>query len=108
MSSPVASPSELIAFAIERGICVLAVYNRSETVLAPESLFERNGDTFLKAVTLETDGRTPKVLKLGTFKLAGLTDLRLSGRSFDGGALFAEVAATAKRIAAAKTPRRRG
>ena len=108
MSSPIASPSELIAFAIERGICVLAVYNRSETVLAPESLFERNGDAFMKAVTLETDERTPKVLKLGTFKLAGLSDLRLSGRSFDAGTLFAEVAATAKRIAAAKAPRRRG
>ena len=88
MSSPVASPSELFAFAIERGICVLAVYNRSETVLAPESLFDRNGDAFLKAVTLETDGRTPKELKLGTFKLAGLHPLRVTARRFERSALF--------------------
>lgn len=99
MTIPTASPADLIALAIDRGICLLAEYNRSEALLAPHSLEERRGETFLKAVTLETDGRVPKLLKMGTFKLAGLTDVRLSGRSFSAAALFAEVEETARRIA---------
>ena len=102
MSIPAASPTELISFAIGRGICLLAEYNRSETVLAPKSVFERNGELFMKAVTLETDGRTPKVLKLGIFKLSGLTEIRLSGRTFAAGALFREVEAVRRRVAQAR------
>jgi hypothetical protein len=106
MSIPVASPTELISFAISRGICVLAAYNRSETVLAPHSIFERNGEPYLRAVTLETDDRVPKVLKLGTFKLAGLTQIRLASRTFPGTELFKEVDEVRQRIARAAAPRR--
>jgi hypothetical protein len=102
MNSPAASEADLISFAIDRGICVLAVYNRSETVLAPHSLFERNGEPFLKAVTLETEGRTPKALRMGIFKLAGLTDMRLSGRTFSAEPLLKEVEATRRRLAKAR------
>jgi hypothetical protein len=105
MTIPTASPADLIAFAIDRGICVLADYNRSEAVLAPHSIEERHGEIYVKAVTLETDGRVPKVLKLGTFKLAGLTNIRLSGQSFAADTLFAEVEAVRQRIA--KGPRKR-
>jgi len=99
MTIPTSSPADLIAFAIDRGICVLADYNRSEALLAPQRIEERHGEAFIKAVTLETDGRVPKQLKLGTFKLAGLTDIRLSGRSFAADALFAEVEQARLRIA---------
>ncbi len=107
MSIPAASPTELISFAISREICVLAEYNRSETVLAPQSVFERNGELFMKAVTLETDDRVPKVLKLGTFKLAGLTQIRLASRTFPAAELFREVEDARRRIdQAAAAPRR--
>ena len=101
MSIPAASPTDLISFGIEREVCVLAVYNRTEIMLAPHSLLERNGEPFMKAVTLETDGRIPKILKMGTFKLAGFSEIRLSGRSFSAGTLFKEVEATARRLARA-------
>lgn len=102
MSIPAASPTDLISFAIGREICILAAYNRSEVTLAPESLLERHGEPYMKAVTLETDGRTPKVLKLGTFKLAGLSDIRLSGLTFSAATLFKEVEAVKRRIERAR------
>ncbi len=106
-TDPAVAPSDLIAFAISRGICVLAVYNRSQVVLAPQRLLERRGEPFLKAVTLETDDRTPKVPKLGTFKLAGFSDLRLSGRTFFRETLFDEVEAIRQRITRSAERRRR-
>ena len=102
MTIPAASEADLISFAIDRSVCVIALYNRSETMLAPHSMFERNGEAFLKAVTLETGGRVPKALRMGTFKLAGLTDMRLSGRTFSATTLFKEVEATRRRLAKAR------
>ena len=81
MTKPNASPADLIGFAIDRGICVLADYNRSEAVLAPQKIEERHGESFVKAVTLETDGRVPKVLKMGTFKVAGLGNIECGSES---------------------------
>ena len=107
MLTNAAAPTDLIAFAIPRGICVLAVYNKSQVVLAPQTLLEQRGEPYLKAVTLETDERTPKVPKLGTFKLAGLSDLRLSGRTFAREKLFDEVDAVRQRIARSADRRRR-
>jgi hypothetical protein len=75
-SAPLAA---LLSFAIERRICVLAEYNRREAKLAPHSTFERHGDLFLRAVTLEYDDRRPKELKVGIFKFSGLKNVRLSG-----------------------------
>jgi hypothetical protein len=80
---------DLLSFAIERKVFVIATYNRNSTRLAPHSLFERHGDHFLRAVTVEVEGRTPKELKLGTFKLAGLSSVRLEGRDFSPDRLFA-------------------
>ena len=73
---------DLLSFAIARRVRVAANYNRAEAVLAPHSLFERHGDLFVRAVTLEYDGRTPREPKLGTFKLAGLSSVRMLGRTF--------------------------
>ena len=108
MTNPTVSAADLIAFAIDRGICVLADYNRSEAVLAPQRIEERHGESFLRAVTLETDGRVPKVLKMGTFKLAGLGNIRLSGRSFAADELFAEVERVRQRIARSGERKRAG
>lgn len=82
MSSESVPLSDILSFAIDRRIYVLAAYNRGEARLAPHSLFERHGDLFLRAVTVEYDGRTPKEPKLGTFKLTGLSNVRLAGQDF--------------------------
>ena len=85
---------DLLSFAIDRHVQVLARYNRCEAVLAPHSLFERHGELFLRAATLRYAGRPPRETKLGTFKLTGLSNVRLSGDGF-GKNIF-ETAATVR------------
>ena len=40
------------------------------------------------AVTVERDGKPPREVKIGTFKLDGLKDVRLAGNSFVPNTLF--------------------
>ena len=84
-----ASPEQILEFAIERSLMVTTAYNRGRSVLAPHSLFARHDALYLRAVTVERDGRPPREAKLGTFKLIGLNDLALTGRTFDRDSLFA-------------------
>ncbi|HEX8667932.1 MAG TPA: hypothetical protein VF727_06125 [Allosphingosinicella sp.] len=79
----------LIEAAIAAKVLLSATYNRGQSVLAPHSLFTRHGELYLRAVTVERDGRRPKELKLGTFKLAGLSDLQRTRRLFSRPAVFA-------------------
>lgn len=74
--------------AIVKRQCVAATYNRTEVTLAPHILYTRHGDLHVDAVTLERDGKPPKEMKLGTFKLAGLSAVRITPRRFTLSALF--------------------
>lgn len=74
--------------AIARNLCVEAVYNKVRMILAPHILYTRHDELFVDAVALEKDGRAPRELKLGTFKLAGLNDATLTKRPFAREALF--------------------
>ena len=80
--------SKLILEGIARQICVTAVYNKMAVVLAPHILYTKHGELYVDGVTLERDGRPPRELKLGAFKLTGLNDLALSDRAFEPQALF--------------------
>ncbi|MDO7842621.1 hypothetical protein [Sphingomonas immobilis] len=73
---------------IVRKRCLSATYNRTEVTLAPHVIYTRHGDLFVDGVVIERDGKPPKELKLGTFKLAGLTALRLTPRAFKPSPLF--------------------
>lgn len=99
-------PSKLILEGIARQVCVTAVYNKMAVTLAPHILYTKHGELYVDAVTLERDGKPPRELKLGAFKLTGLSDLALSERAFEtlavynpdepryeGNTLFAVVAA---------------
>jgi hypothetical protein len=90
-----ASPEQILEFAIERSLMVSSAYNRGRSILAPHSLFTRHDELYLRAVTVERDGRAPREAKLGTFKLIGLGDLALTGRVFDRTALFAPLESVA-------------
>ena len=68
------------AFALRK--CVTATYNRMQVRLAPHILYTRHDELFIDAVTVERDGQPPKELKLGSFKLAGLTGLALGTQTF--------------------------
>lgn len=75
--------SRIFLEAIARRLCVGATYNRGEVLLAPHILYTRHGDMFVDAATLERDGQPPREIKLGTFKLAGLGEPRVSDKAFD-------------------------
>lgn len=83
--APTAPPLDLnrtVLEAIARRVCLRATYNRGEVLLAPHILHQRHGELYLDAVTLERDGRPPREIKLGTFKLLGLHDLAIVERPF--------------------------
>ena len=81
-------PTEIILEAIARQICVVAVYNRTEVVLAPHILYTRHDALFIDAITVERDGKPPKELKLGAFKLVGLSGVARTSRHFAPAAIF--------------------
>lgn len=74
--------------AIVKQQAVAATYNRTELTLAPHILYTKHGDLHVDAVTIERDGRPPKEEKVGTFKLAGLSGVRLTPRRFSVSGLF--------------------
>lgn len=77
------APSPATIFeAIVKQVAVAATYNRGAVTLAPYSIYMRAEEVYVDAVTLERDGTPPKEAKLGTFKLAGLTGLRVTPRRF--------------------------
>ena len=90
--SETGAQEEMLCLAIAKRTCVVALYNGTVMTLAPHILYTRHDEPHLRAVTIDQDGRKPKIAKLGTFKLAGLRDLQATKRlfvpqrSFDAGA----------------------
>ena len=68
--------------------CLDATYNRTAVKLAPHILYTRHGELFVDAVTVERDGKPPREIKLGTFKIAGLKDIEVDERDFRPEAIF--------------------
>jgi hypothetical protein len=93
--TPQASPEQILELAIDRSLMVSSAYNRGRSVLAPHSLITKHDELYLRAVTVERDGHPPREARLGTFKLIGLNDLALTGRTFDRGRIFAPLGAAA-------------
>jgi hypothetical protein len=81
-------PNKILLEAIARRMCVEACYNRMVVKLAPHILYTRHGDLFIDAVTVEREGKPPREIKIGTFKLAGLDVRGLTDRQFDIDATF--------------------
>lgn len=81
-------PSRILLEAIALKKCVAATYNRMNVKLAPHILYTRHDDLFVDAVTVERDGQPPREVKLGTFKLAGLSGLNVDGRDFQPESVF--------------------
>jgi hypothetical protein len=74
------TPVILEAIALQK--CIHATYNRSQFTLAPHILYTRHDELYIDAVAVERDGQPPREMKLGTFKLAGLSDLATQDRMF--------------------------
>ena len=76
------SPTPIFeAIALQK--CLKATYNKMVVTLAPHILYTRHDDMFMDAVTTDRDGRPPRELKLGTFKLAGLSDVEILDETFE-------------------------
>jgi hypothetical protein len=81
-ASAAALPTMILFEALAKRLCVATTYNKSSIKLAPHILYTRHDELYLDAVTVERDGKPPKELKFGTFKLAGLVDTALTTRAF--------------------------
>lgn len=68
--------------AIVRLRCISVVYNRGPVVLAPHILYTRHDELHVDAVAVERDGKPPREVKLGTYRLSGLSEVALTDRSF--------------------------
>jgi len=75
-------PVPTLLAAIVRRHCVTATYNRGQVTLAPHILYTRHDELHVDAVALERDGKAPRELKLGTYRLSGLGDIAPSERPF--------------------------
>ena len=94
LASPADSPppppasTPVVFEAIVKQQCLAATYNRGEVTLAPHAIYTKHGEIHVDAVTLERDGKPPKEIKLGTFKLAGLGAVRMTPRRFQTSPVF--------------------
>lgn len=75
-------PMPIILEAVVRQLCVNATYNRDKIVLAPHVVYTRHGELYVDAITVARNGMLPREPKLGSFKVTGLGDVRLTGRDF--------------------------
>jgi hypothetical protein len=65
-----------------------ARYNKLELVLAPHVLYKRNDSYFIDAITLLRNGQEPKEIKVGSYNLAGLSELEVRDEEFDVHPMF--------------------
>ncbi|MET0238792.1 MAG: hypothetical protein ABW184_02745 [Sphingobium sp.] len=68
--------------------CLRATYNRATVLLAPHVLYKRNDSLFIDAVTISRDDKPPREEKIGSFNLAGLSDVAVAEDGFAISALF--------------------
>ena len=76
----------LEAIALRR--CLTARYNKLALVLAPHVLYKRNDSYFIDAITISRDGVEPKEPKVGSYNLAGLSEIGLIENGFEEHPLF--------------------
>lgn len=75
-------PIPTILEGIVKRRCIVATYNRQRVVLAPHILYTRHGELHLDGVAVERDGKPPRELKFGTYRLTGLNEIAASDRPF--------------------------
>src|SRR3546814_9278353 len=86
-------PTKILLEAIARKNCVEAVYNRSAVKLAPHILYTRHGEIYLDAVTMAREGKPPREVKIGSFKVTGLSEVALAPDGFRTQTVFEPEAA---------------
>lgn len=77
-----ANPTMILFEAIVRRRCISVTYNRKRMILAPHILYTRRDQLYVDAITVSLEGMLPRETKLGTFKLDGLSEIKLLEREF--------------------------
>ena len=88
LAQPAPHAPPTILEAIVKQLAVAATYNGAEIVLAPHVLYTKHAQLYVDGVVLERDGKPPKEAKVGAYKLAGLSPLRITARRFTPSPLF--------------------
>jgi hypothetical protein len=68
--------------------CLQLTYNKATVLVAPHVLYRRNDSFFIDAITVSRDGKPPKEEKIGSFNLAGLSEVTVNDTGFDISPLF--------------------
>lgn len=76
----------LEAIALRRQLS--ARYNKLDLILAPHVLYKRNDSYFIDAITILRDGAEPREPKVGSYNLAGLSDVTVLENNFEVHPLF--------------------
>lgn len=74
--------------AIVKQQALAATYNRGTITIAPHVVYTKHGEIYVDALTIERDGKPPREAKIGAFKVAGLSGLRVTPRRFEPSELF--------------------
>ena len=80
--APAALTTRVLLEAIAKRLCVEPTYNKQTVRLAPHIVYTRHGELHVDGVTAARDGKAPREVKLGTFKLSGLHATGLTKRLF--------------------------
>ena len=88
LAQPAPHAPPTILEAIVKQLAVAATYNGSEIILAPHVLYTKHAQLYDDGVLIERDGKTPKEAKVGAYKIAGLSPLRITARRFTPSPLF--------------------
>jgi len=80
--------NRIVLQAIATRKCLEGVYNRQAVKLAPHILYTRHDELYVDAVTIERDGRPPRELKIGSFKVTGIHDPRVGEQPFEPEPIF--------------------
>jgi len=80
--------SRIVLEAIATRKCLEGVYNRQPVKLAPHILYTRHDELYVDAVTIERDGRPPREIKIGSFKLTGIREPRVGDQAFETEPIF--------------------
>jgi hypothetical protein len=80
--------SRIVLEAIATRKCLEGIYNRMAVKLAPHILYTRHDELYVDAVTIERDGRPPREVKIGSFKLTGIREPRVGADSFEPQPVF--------------------
>lgn len=69
--------------AVAGKLLVTATYNGREMTLAPHTIILRHGEMFAGALNLDKTWRSDESPRLGYFKLAGLTQVKVTRKQFE-------------------------